>query len=169
MDKIYRFISALNEWCGKLAAYLIYPGMLVLVYEVVARYVFNAPTLWAHGVSQRIFAVFFVLGAPYVLMRDGHIRMDMFYGRFSKRTRAIIDVVTSPMLFATIFVLIYFGWDFAWTSIKVLEKDSTPLHAPLWIVKLWIPVTGVLLLLQAFSNFCRDLMTAFGHGAKEVK
>lgn len=167
MDKIFKAIGLLNEWCGKLAAYLIYPGMLVLVYEVVARYVFNAPTIWAHGVSQRVFAVFFVLGAPYVLMRNGHIRMDMFYSRFSPRARAVIDVVTSPMLFATIFVLIYFGWDFAWTSIKALEKDSTPLHAPLWIVKLWIPVTGGLLLLQALSNFCRDLLTALGKTPKE--
>ncbi len=160
MEKVFKSINVLNKWVGKIAAYLLYPGMLVLVYEVVARYVFNEPTIWAHGVSQRIFAVYFVLGAPYVLSKNGHIRMDMLYSKFTPRVRAIVDLVTSPMLFATIFVLIYFGWDFAWTSIKVLENDSTPLHAPLWIVKAWIPITGVLLLLQALSNFCQDVITA---------
>ncbi len=160
MEKAFKAIAVLNKWVGKIAAYLLYPGMIVLVYEVVARYLFNAPTIWAHGVSQRIFAVYFVLGAPYVLLKNGHIRMDMFYSRFTPRVRAMIDLATSPMLFATIFVLVYFGWDFAWTSIKVFENDSTPLHAPLWIIKVWIPITGVLLLLQALSNFCQDLITA---------
>lgn len=168
MNSFFKFVETLNAWCGKLAAYLIYPGMLVLVYEVAARYLFNAPTIWAHGVSQRIFAVYFVLGAPYVLLRNGHIRMDMFYSRFSPRIRAIIDLITSPMLLATIFVLVYFGWDFAWTSLKALEKDSTPLHAPLYIVKIWIPITGVLLLLQAFTNFCRDILTVVS-GTRSAK
>ncbi len=160
MKKIVRLIAVINEWAGRAVAFLIYPGMLVLVYEAAARYLSDAPTIWAHGMSQRIFAIYFVFGAPYVLLHDGHIRMDMIYNRFSVRTRAVIDLVTSPLLFVTIFALLWFGWDFAWTSIEAWERDSTPFHAPVWPVKVWIPITGGLLLLQALVRLGRDLATA---------
>ncbi len=160
MQVLSNYVTILNEWSGKLAAYMIYPATLILVYEVMARYLLNAPTIWAHGTSQRIFGIYFLLGAPYVMMQNGHIRMDIFYNKFSPRTRAIVDIITSPMLFATIFVLVYFGWDFAQASLKALETCNTPFNAPLWIVKLWVPITGILLILQSASNLIRDILTA---------
>lgn len=158
MEKFLKFIENMSIWTGRVASYLIYPGTFILVYEVIARYFFGAPTTWAHGLSQRIFAVYFVIGAPYVLYHNGHIRMDIIYSRYSKRTKAIVDLLTSPALLVTSIVLIWFGGDFAWTSIKSLELDATPMHAPVWPIKLWIPVTGFLLLLQALLNMCRDIM-----------
>lgn len=154
----------ISVWSGRIAAFVIYPGMLVLVYEVVARYAFNAPTIWAHGVCQRAFAIYLVIGAAYVLQQKGHIRMDLIYNRFSPRGKAIINLVTSPILFLIIFVLLWFGWDFAQTSISQLEIDNTPLHGPVWPFKLWIPITGFLLLVQAVANFYRDVVTLLHKG-----
>jgi len=69
IKKMAEGIDRLNDWLGRIAAFLIYPGMLILAYEVGARYLFNAPTIWAHGTSQRIFAVYFIVGAPANLSR----------------------------------------------------------------------------------------------------
>ena len=74
---------------GKVVAWMILPMSLSLVYEVVARYVFNAPTIWASDVSQILYGMFFMLGSAYALQRQQHIRTDFIYGKWSVRTRGL--------------------------------------------------------------------------------
>ncbi len=64
---------------GSIVSWLILPMMCALVYEVVARYFFNAPTIWAYDVTFITYGTFFMLGAAYTLQRNGHIRTDSFY------------------------------------------------------------------------------------------
>ncbi len=160
MKHVITIIGMISKWSGLIFCYLAIPGMLVLVYEVCARYLFNAPTLWGHGVSQRIFAVYYLIGAAYVLYYNGHIRMDILYNRLSLRKRAIIDLVSSPLFYVTVLVLLWQGFDFAWTSVMQLEPCNTPFRAPLYPVKVFVPLTGFLLLLQGLANTFRDFYTA---------
>ncbi|RLJ01629.1 MAG: hypothetical protein DRP11_04090 [Candidatus Aenigmatarchaeota archaeon] len=160
MKRVLAVIDAVSGWSGKIVSWLIYPGIVVVVYEIVARHVFNAPTIWAHGTSQRIFAAYYLLAGAYVLLLKVHINMDLVYKRFGIRTKAIVDLITSVFFFAFCGVLLWYGADFAWTSLIRLERCHTPFHAPLYPVKLMVPLGAFLLLAQGLAKFIRDLITA---------
>ena len=163
LEKLSRYIELISEWSGRIPAYLIYPGMLIVVVGVMMRYGFSAPTIWTSAIPQRIFAIYFVIGAAYVFRYDGHVRMDVIYNRWSKRTRAIIDMlIMFPCVLAVIFVLIWHGGEFAWQSVAGLEVCGTPARAPVWPAKIFIPIVGILLLLQTIAWFYRNIKIATG-------
>ena len=83
------FFDRFSLWSGRLVAWLIMPMVLSLVYEVVARYFFNAPTVWAYDMTFMLYGTFFMLGSAYTLMRGGHIRTDCLYGGWSPRRQGL--------------------------------------------------------------------------------
>ncbi len=153
-------VDAMSEWSGKAVAYLVLVGMVILVWEVVSRYIFNHPTMWAHGISQRLFAVYYILAGAYVLRYNRHVSVDTLYNRFSLRTKAILSLVGSIFFFAFCGVLLWTGIDFAWTSLSQLEPDETPWRAPVYPVKIILALGAFLILVQGLAKFCRDLVTA---------
>lgn len=168
MTKVLEVIDKISDRSGVVSSVLIYPGLLVLLYEIVSRYFFHAPTIWAHGTSQRIFAAYFIIGGAYALVHEAHIRMDIFYSRFSLKTRALINLLlTYPLLFITAFVLLWHGSDYASEAIKLLERCATPFRAPVWPIKLLIPLSGLLLLFQGLALFYRDITVAIT-GVKRI-
>lgn len=160
MNRLLKTIDDISEWSGKLFAYLLWPGMVVLVYEVVARYLFNAPTIWAHGSAQRMFAVYYFICGAYVSLHKSHISMDVIYNRFSLRTRAILDIIGFLFFLTFCGVLLWWGSGYAWESLIQLEPCNTPFRAPLYPVKLMIPLGALLIILQKLAHFWRHLFTA---------
>ena len=161
MEKIKSFINtidAINDWTGKIFSWLIIPIIAIVVYEVVLRKVFNAPTIWAFELTTILYGVHFMLGAPHTLLHKGHVSVDLIYSRFSPKVQAYIDVVTYILFFFLFnIVLLWMGTKFAWTSIEMLEKSQSPWRPPLYPIKAIIPVTFFLLILQGISKFIRDL------------
>ena len=160
MRAALKVIDSTSEWSGKISSFLIYAGIFVLVYEVVARHLFNAPTIWAHGTAQRIFAFYYVIGGAYVSLYKAHVTMDLIYAKLPLRKKAILDVLTFPFFLAFCGVLLWYGSAFAWTSLSMLEVDAPPLRAPLWPVKLALPIAAFLIMLQELPNFIRNLFVA---------
>jgi TRAP-type mannitol/chloroaromatic compound transport system permease small subunit len=157
MKKLFRIIDGISEWSGKIFAYLLWPGVAVLVYEVVARYVFNAPTIWAHGMTQRIFAVYYFICGAYISLNRSHINMDIIYNRFSLRKKAILDIIGFLFFLSFCGVLLWYGSRYAWTSLIRLEPCNTPFRAPLYPVKLVIPIGAFLIILQELTLFWRNI------------
>ena len=157
---LLKIIDSISEWAGKCTSFLILPGIAVLAWEVISRYGFNQPTMWAHGTSQRLFAIYYILGGAYVLRYRDHVNVDLIYSRFPPRTKAILDLITSLAFFVFCGVLLWQGLGFAMTSLSQLEPDATPWRAPVYPVKLMIPVGALLILLQGLANFSRNLVTA---------
>ncbi len=157
---LLKIIDSISEWAGKCTSFLILPVIAVLAWEVISRYGFNQPTMWAHGTSQRLFAIYYVLGGAYVLRYRDHVNVDLIYSRFPPRTKAILDLITSLAFFVFCGVLLWQGLGFALTSLSQLEPDDTPWRAPVYPVKLMIPVGALLILLQGLANFSRNLVTA---------
>ncbi len=75
--KAVLIIDTVSIWSGKAVAWLIFPMTLSLVWEVVARYFFNAPTVWANDIATMLYGAFFMLGSAYALQRQQHIRTDL--------------------------------------------------------------------------------------------
>ncbi len=161
MKRLLKIIDSISEWSGKTFAYLLWPGVAVLVYEVVARYVFNAPTIWAHGMTQRIFAVYYFICGAYISLHRAHINMDIIYNRVSPRKRAILDILGFMFFFAFCGVLLWYGSRYAWSSLIRLEPCNTPFRAPLYPVKLVIPIGALLIILQELAILWRNFYIAF--------
>ena len=154
-----RGVDKFSERTGKIISFLIVPMIGVLMLEVVLRYLFNRPTAWAHELSQYIFGAHFFLAGGYATLH-GHVNVDLVYRHLPRRTRAILDVVTSVFFFSLCAVFIYLGGRMAWSSLSVWEHSNTPWNPPVYPLKIVIPVGGVLFLVQGVAKFIRDLSVA---------
>jgi len=155
-----RFIDTISDWSGKIVSFIIVFMITFMGYEVVLRYIFNAPTLWVFETVQFLFGAFCILGGAYALRHRAHVNMEVVYVRFPLRMRAIVDLITSTLFFFFIVVLLWGGWEFAWRSVQTLETTFTPWNPPLYPLKLTIPIAASLILLQGLAKFVRDLIVA---------
>ncbi|MGC3986603.1 MAG: TRAP transporter small permease subunit [Pseudorhodoferax sp.] len=163
--------SALLRWARRLdrvaifsghaAAWMILPLVLCLSYEVAARYLFNAPTLWAYDMTFMLYGSFFMLGAAYTLQRKGHVRTDTFYGNWSPRTQAMVDLVCyALMFFPFVGVLAFVGWGYFWKAYVTSETFVSSAWQPItWPFRLSLPLAGALLMVQGVSECLKCLHT----------
>src|ERR1041384_4173780 len=101
--KIDRFSDAVVM----LVAWLNVPLVLAVSYEVIARYFFHAPTIWAYDVTYMLYSAIFMLGAAYALHKGAHIRTDFFFESWSVRTKGIIDSIAYIGLFFPAFIAFF--------------------------------------------------------------
>ena len=162
MRKFLNFVDRLSEWAGKIFAWLIIFLVLALVYEVGARYLFGAPTIWAWDLSYMLYGAHFMMGAAYVLRLHGNVRIDVFYRRFSPRRQAIVDLCLYPVLFfPVVIVLVIWGAEQALFSWEMRETAIwSAWRAPLYPLRTVLPVAALLLLLQGIAEFVRTLSIA---------
>ncbi len=161
MDRFFKAVDRINDWCGWLVGFQIVLIVGVIVYEVVARYGLNSPTVWANELMIYITAVAYLLGGGYALLHRRHVTVDVLYARFPLRVRAWLDLLTLGFFLLYLGALIWAGGVWALDSIKGGETTGTPWNPPIWPVKLAIPVAAILVLLQGIANVVRDCRQAF--------
>lgn len=157
----FRVIDIISEWTGKAASYILIPLVLVLVFEVVMRYVFNRPTIFAHEAGIYLYAFNGMIAGAWVLLHEGHVKMDAVYGRLPPKTRAILDLITAPLFFYFCGLVLWQGWEMAYRSIIGLEHTASAWSPPWYPFRTILPVSAFLLLLAGVSKFRRDLLSAF--------
>lgn len=155
---VIRGIDIVNNWSGKLVSFLIPVLMVFETYEVLARYVFGKPTIWINELSAMLFGAAILIGGGYTLLHGSQANMDIVYNLFSKRGKAVLDLVTFFLFLSFVGVLFWKGWEMAWRSLITLEHDSTEWAPPLYYFKMTLPLGGFLLLLQGFGKFLKDLI-----------
>ncbi len=157
--KIIRIIDTyVGEWSGKIFMVLIFPLVGGLTYEVVSRYLFNAPTIWAFDLSYMLYGSHFMLGATYCLLKKGHIRTDLLYELFPVKWQGRVDAVLYLFFFFP--GMIYFfgaGWEEALHSWHILEhSEQSPWQPPLYPFKAVVPVSAMLLMIQGVSELLKS-------------
>jgi TRAP-type mannitol/chloroaromatic compound transport system permease small subunit len=162
MQRILRTIDSVNEWVGKVVSFLIYPLIGVTIYEIAMRYFLSKSQVWVPEVSTFIFGALFVLGGGYVLLHEGHVKLDIIYNFFPTKTKASIDIVTSIFFFLFYGILIWKGSLMAWDSLITLETSASAFAPPLFPSKMMIPIGASLLLLAGLSKLIRDVFIATG-------
>lgn len=153
-----KVIDNISDWSGKIIGYIFYAGIVILLYEVVARYFFDSPTTWAQGMTERIFGTYFVIAGAYCALHKAHIRVDIIYNKVSHSAQAILDIVDSLFLLLVASVLLVWGVKFAWTSVINLENSLPPFEVPIYPLKLMIPLAALLLLLQGLVEGYRGYL-----------
>jgi len=153
LDKVSLYIS----WVLSIAVLII---ILIILIEVVARYFFNNPTVWAMESATMIFGIYMMGGGIYSLLINGHVRMDVVYSKLSKRLQATIDCITFPLLLSFLAIIFWKASVYAGKSIAILEHSSTAWSPPIYIWKATVPVIVGLFMLQSLANFIRNIFLA---------
>jgi len=161
VDVFLNWIDKINMKLGKFMSFLLLPLIAILCYEVIMRYAFNSPTIWAHEISGHLFGMYAVLGGGYVLLNREHIKSDVIYSKFSDRGRAIIDLITFPIFLLLLSVIFINGVKMAYTSVLYRETTVSFLRSPVYPVKITIPIAAFLMLLQGSAQFIRNLRVVF--------
>jgi TRAP-type mannitol/chloroaromatic compound transport system permease small subunit len=162
MRRLLRGVDLVSEFSGKLISMLIYFMIGILFLEVALRYLFNAPTIWAHELSTHFFGAYSALAGAYALRYNQHVKVDLIYQAFSPRGRAILDSFTYLLFFLVMAVTLRYGMMLAWRAVELRQTVSpSPWASPLWPVRLTLPLAACLMTAQGLAHFIRVLKMAF--------
>ncbi len=153
MTRIIRAIERVSRWSGGLAALLVFVLVVLMLYDVFMRYVFNAPTLWGFEVSTWTMGAAFVLSIGYALAGDAHVRVDLLYGHRSRWILSVVDLVFFPVLLVVVAWLTWGLWGYFFDAWRTGEKSG----GSAWNPKVW-PFR--LILLVGFAAFTLQIVAA---------
>lgn len=159
MKSVLKIIDSLSDWTGKISSFLILVITGIILFEVVARFVFGTPTIWAYEISLALYGIYVALIGAYTLVHGVHVNVDILYAGFSQRTRAGVNVFTWLIFFLWCGVLVWTGWIRGWESLTIGERESTAFGCPIYPVKLSLAIGGSLLLLQGAAEYVRNVYT----------
>jgi len=148
-------IDRISNACGRLAAWLFFAIGVMITYEVVARYLFNAPTIWAEEMSRffQLWAVY--IAAAYVLRHRQLIRITLLIDRLGPTGRRLAEAFTLIWIIAFCVVVIWKGSVIVIDSVAIGRATSTMLGVPKWMTESAVPIGFTLLLLQTLAELVR--------------
>jgi len=158
-------IDRLNDWIGKTVSWLSLILVLVIVIDVAMRYIFSITSAASFELEWHLFAVIFLLGAAYTLQHDKHVRVDVFYHRFSKKTQGWVNLIgTVTLLLPFCAVACWESLSFVESSYAFRETSPDPGGLPArYVIKAAIPAGFFLLGLQGISEFLKSIKRILGH------
>jgi TRAP-type mannitol/chloroaromatic compound transport system permease small subunit len=142
---------------GKMVSILTLFVALAIVYEIVVRYFFSKPTVWAAESTVFACGLVYLLGGAWTLREDKHVRIDMLYVKISPRHRAAIDCVTFLFFALYLVVMLHATAIYAYESLELRETTMSPWDPPLYPLKVAMALGLALLILQGTAKFIRDL------------
>jgi TRAP-type mannitol/chloroaromatic compound transport system permease small subunit len=160
--RMVRMIDRFTDATGTWVAWLNVPLVVVVTIEVLARYLFSAPTIWSFDLTYMLYGTIFMLGAAYALHKGAHIRTDFFFEKWSIRTRGVIDSVAYiGFFFPGIFIFLAVGWQEGLYAYQIGEtSEQTPWRPILWPFKMVVPLACLLLLIQGVSETIKSVYAA---------
>jgi TRAP-type mannitol/chloroaromatic compound transport system permease small subunit len=150
---LIRLIDGLNEIVGRIVAFVavIFAGMII--YDVVLRYGFNAPTLWAFDLTKQLYGFYFVLLGGYALRHQAHVRVDLVTETLRPGLRRVVEILGYLIFFFPFaWVFTTKSWDFAMRSLAQNETTYGAIQLPVYPVKIAMAIAAGLLLLQGISE-----------------
>ncbi|WP_425393061.1 TRAP transporter small permease subunit [Ekhidna sp.] len=153
-------IDNINKTIGKASSWLTLVLVLVIVVDVILRYTLSITSAASFELEWHLFAAIFLLGAAYTLQQDKHVRVDVFYHRFSEKTKAWVNLVgTLLLLLPFCGVAFWESLSFVRSSFLLNETSPQPGGLPArWIIKSTIPAGFFLLALQGVSLTLKSLV-----------
>lgn len=162
--KLSRLIDTLNHWLGKLVMWLVLAAVLISAGNAIVRKAFNIGSNAFLEIQWYLFAGVFMLGVGYVLLKNGHVRIDFISSRLSKRTNAIIDAIgivvfTIPLSI----IMIDLGWPLFRQAFVTGEMSQNAGGLIRWPVLALVPLGFAVLLTQAVSELIKRIGYLTGH------
>mgnify|MGYP005662012473 FL=1 len=155
-------IDKFSKWIGSVVCWILMPLIFAMTYEVLARKLFLAPTIWAYDISRFLYGALFMLGAGYALSRGVHIRADFLYRNFKIKNQGLIDFWLYLLFyFPGLTVFFYMTFGFVVESIQRGERGMDTTWMPyMWPIKTCLLIGIIFLLIQGFSELLKSYWAA---------
>jgi TRAP-type mannitol/chloroaromatic compound transport system permease small subunit len=157
-----RYVEAVNRVIGRLAMFIIFAMMGVLLMSSVSRTALNISFIWTVEMAQFMLAAYYLLGGGYSMQLDSHVRMDLLYSRWSPKGQALADIITSIFLIFYLVVLLVGAVSSTNYAITYGQKNYSSWAPPLSPIKIIMTIGIAMMLLQAIAMFFRDMATVRG-------
>jgi TRAP-type mannitol/chloroaromatic compound transport system permease small subunit len=157
MRTFLAFVDRVSTLIGKAVSVLTLFVAAAIMYEIVMRYFFVRPTVWAAESTVFACGLVYLLGGAWTLLEDKHVRIDLIYAKVSPRGRAILDCLTYFCFALYIVVMLRATAIYTFESVQLLETTMTPWDPPIYPMKIAMTVALGLVLLQGSAKFIRDL------------
>lgn len=161
MRKILKVIDRMSTLGGYLVSPLPLLSGLLIVYEITMRQVFGRASMWVSELTAMFCGACFLLGGAWNVLRDGHVRVDIIYARFSPRVRAGVNCLNFGFLALYLGVMLRVIWPYVRQAVQLGERSYTFWNPYIWPMKIVLMAGFILVLLQAAAQFCRDLHFLF--------
>lgn len=152
-------IEKLLKLIGNISALIMLFMMVVVLGNVIARYFFNTGSIAFQEIEWHLFAVMFLLGLSYALQEESHVRVDFLYEKFSKKRKALINIIgTIVFLIPFSILIIYTSYEFVLDSYNIAEISEDPgglTHR--WIIKFMIPLSFLMLIISSFGYILKNI------------
>jgi TRAP-type mannitol/chloroaromatic compound transport system permease small subunit len=158
LNSLTKCINFLVEKQGQFTSFLIVPLLFIVLYEVLMRYAFNAPTVWGFEATAFAYGMHYMLGLSFMENAEGHVRVDIVTSRFSPRVQAVIMILGYLLIFMPVFVLMTWGAiKFAHTATITNELNSTSWAPRIWPYKIIMALSFLFLVVQGLSTLLKNL------------
>ncbi|MGQ9616508.1 MAG: TRAP transporter small permease subunit [Spirochaetota bacterium] len=161
-----RTMDSISTVLGKFVMFWVVGMIGILIYETISRTIFNKPHIWAVEMAQFVMAAYYTMGGCYSHLIEGHVRMDLFYQRWSAKRRAIWDLITAPFLLFYLAVLLIGALQGIKYSLKYNQVTYSAWAPPVAPIKIIMAVGIALMTLQTISQFFKDIGMANGEEIK---
>ncbi|TBH20844.1 TRAP transporter small permease subunit [Thermus thermamylovorans] len=162
--QVSRGIDALTEGVGRVVLWLVLLVALLSAGNALMRYGFSYSSNAYLEAQWYMFSLIFLFGGAYALKHNAHVRIDLVFGRLSKRTQAWIDVVGTVLFLLPMAAgVIYLAWPWAMASWSIREMSPDVGGLPRWPIKLALPLGFALLFLQGISELIKRVAFLTGH------
>lgn len=152
LDWLIDRIGRITGWCA-LAI------VLVMAFNVLLRYLFRTGSVAMQELEWHLMAPICMLGLSYAILKDGHVQVDILYGRFPERVKRLIDMISAFLVVLVVAILLYLSLPYVMQSYAIGEKSPDPgglTHR--WILKAMLPVGFLLLVVQSFAALLRAVV-----------
>jgi TRAP-type mannitol/chloroaromatic compound transport system permease small subunit len=157
-----RLVDGMNRWLGRVVMFMIFAMMGILLWSSISK-TFFLPALWTLEMAQFAMVAYYMLGGPYSIQLGSNVRMDLLYGGWSRRRKALTDAITVFFLIFYLAILLWGGIDSTIYSFQYGgERSPTAWRPYLWPIKVTMCVGIFLMLLQALSELCKDILRIRG-------
>ena len=155
-------IDKFSTRVGRVVCWILMPLIFAMTYEVLARKLFLAPTIWAYDISRFLYGALFMLGAGYALSKGVHIRADFLYRNFKIKNQGLIDFWLYLLFyFPGLIVFFYMTFGFVLESIQRGERGMDTTWMPyMWPIKTCLLIGIIFLLIQGFSELLKSYWAA---------
>ncbi len=155
-----KHIDAINKWTGIIACMLLLPLVGIVMIEVILRYFFKSPTIWAWDINVQLAAAIAIMAGGYGLLTGGHVSMDLVSSHLRPKAKAWVDLATSSIFFFVMVTLTWVAISRAGYSISTRELYTSLLEPPLYPLRIVVAISLFLMLIQGIAKFIRDLAIA---------
>lgn len=151
------YVDAFNTFIGKIMMYVIFVMMAILLLAAIGRTAFNLSLIWTVEMAQFTMVAYYLVGGAYSLILNGHVRMDLLYGSWSERKKAISDTLTDSLLIFYLVVLLIGAISSIEYALEYGQTSRSAWRPPMAPIKIVMGFGILLMLLQSISTFFKDL------------